>query len=183
MVDGHDSWVVIGNQDSRAVRPSSGETAIIQDRLEADDQGPDATDGKKYIFRGDDKYRGGAVGRAFGPDADAAQIQSFTDHVLRKESNVTSRFTSFTTEMKIARKFTRSIDDRKVSKAELTKLRELECQGNIRIWDPDQVFDAQKDGPRKVARQAGDLWAAMRRNSEILIEGQIPAGILVPVKP
>jgi hypothetical protein len=165
------------------VQPGSGETTIIQDRVEAEETAPDAADSKKYIFRGDDQYRGGAVGRAFGPDADAARIQSFTDHVFRKESNVTSRFTSFTTEMKIARKFTRSIDDRRVATAELTRLRELECQGTIRIWDPDQVFDALKDGVRKMARQAGDLRAAMSRNNEILIEGQIPAGILLPVKP
>jgi hypothetical protein len=160
------------------VQPGCGETAIIQDRLETEDTGLEVADVPKYVFRGDDQYRGGAVGRAFGPDADSAQIQSFTDHVLRKESNVTSRFTSFTTEMKIARKFTRSIDDRRVAKAELTKLQELECRGTIRIWDPDQVFDALKDGPRKVAREAGDLRSATRRNSEILIEGQIPAGIL-----
>jgi hypothetical protein len=153
------------------------------DRPEAENTVPSAADSKKYVFRGDDQYRGGAVGRAFGPDADSADIQSFTDHVFRKESNVTSRFTSFTTEMKIARKFTGAIDDRRVAKAELTKLRELEFQGIIRIWDSDQIFEAVKDGPRKVARQAGDLRAAMIRNSEILIEGQIPAGILLPVKP
>jgi hypothetical protein len=85
--------------------------------------------------------------------------------------------------MKIAIKFTKAADVRRVSKAELTKLRNLESQGTIRIWNPDQVFDAAQNSPRKLARQAGDVRAAMRRNSEILIEGQIPPGILIPVIP
>jgi hypothetical protein len=63
------------------------------------------------------------------------------------------------------------------------KLQELECQGSIRIWNPDQVFEALKDCPRKTAKQASDLRAAMRRNNELRIEGQIPAGVLLPVKP
>ena len=66
-------------------------------------------------------------------------------------------------------------------KSKSTKLRELEHQAIIRIWNPDQVYDAIKDVPGKLAKQAGDVRTAMRRNSEILIEGQIPPGILVPV--
>jgi hypothetical protein len=132
----------------------------------------------RYLFREDDHYRGGQVGRALGPDADAADIQSFPDHVLRKESRLTSRFISFTTEMKIARKFTSAGDDRAIRKVESAKLRILESQGIIRIWDPNQVFDAMKVGPKKLAKQAADVRAAMRRNSEILIEGQIPAEVL-----
>jgi len=31
---------------------------------------------------------------------------------------------------------------------------------------------------KKLAKQAADVRTAMRRNSEILIEGQIPAGVL-----
>jgi hypothetical protein len=54
-------------------------------------------------------------------------------------------------------------------------------RGIIRIWDPDQVFEVLMNGPRKLARQAGDVRSAMRRNSEMLIEGQVPAGILLPV--
>ena len=132
----------------------------------------------RYLFRGDDHYRGGEVGRALGPDADAADIQSFPGHVLRKESRLTSRFVSFTTELKIARKFTSAGDDRSIRKVELAPLRILESQGIVRIWDPNQVFNAMKLGPKKLARQAADVRAAMRRNSEILIEGQIPAEVL-----
>jgi hypothetical protein len=62
-------------------------------------------------------------------------------------------------------------------KAELAKLRALESQGIIRIWYPDQVFDGMMSGPRRLAKQAADVRAAMRRNHEILIEGEIPAEI------
>lgn len=132
----------------------------------------------KYVFRGDDDYRGGSVGHVFGEEADSADIQNFADHVLRKESNKTSRYVSFTTDTKIARKFTSAADNHNVRKVEMATLRELESQGAIKIWKPDQVYDALKCGPKKLAKQAGDVRTAMRRNREILIEGQIPAEVL-----
>src|SRR5436190_14967945 len=92
---------------------------------------------RNYIFRGDDNYRGGPVGRALGVEADTADIQNFADHVLRKESNLSSRYTSFTEETKIARKFTLASDNRFVRKAEMARLRELQSQGTIKIWDSD----------------------------------------------
>lgn len=137
-----------------------------------------AADKRNFIFRGDDHYHGGPVGRPLGVEADAAEIQNFADHVLRKERNLTSRFTSFTEEVKVARKFTSAPDNRYVSKADMGALRRLEIQGTIRTWDPDQVYATMQIGSRKLAKQAGDVRAAMRKNSEILIEGQIPAGIL-----
>jgi hypothetical protein len=85
--------------------------------------------------------------------------------------------------MKIARKFTKATDDRRVAKAALAKLRELEDQGIIRIWSAEQVFDDMREHSGKLAKQAGDVRASMRRNSEMLIEGQIPPGILAPVDP
>jgi len=33
-------------------------------------------------------------------------------------------------------------------------------------------------GPRKLTKQAADVRAAMRRNRELLIEGEIPARVL-----
>ena len=41
--------------------------------------------------------------------------------------------------------------------------------------------EAMKAMSGKLAKQAGDVRATMKRNSEILIEGQLPAGILLPV--
>jgi hypothetical protein len=132
--------------------------------------------GGQYLFRADDDYRGGPVGRTLGFEADLADIQNFSDHVLRKESRLTSRFTSFTSEVKIARRFTSMADSRFIRKVELATLRVLESQGIIRIWDPDQVFEAMRDGASKQAKQAADVRAAMRRNRELLIEGQVSEG-------
>ncbi len=135
----------------------------------------------RYLFRGDDHYRGGPIGKVLGPEAEATDIQNFADHVLRKESRFTSRFTSFTKELKIAVRFTANADKRAIRKFEWANLRALESQGIIRLWDPDQVFEAMKVMPGKLAKQAGDVRAAMRKNHEILIEGQIPAECLLPV--
>jgi hypothetical protein len=130
---------------------------------------------RAYLFRGDDAYQSGPVGLALGADADGADIQDFAEHVLRKETTRTSRYTSFTDEIKIARKFSKADDNRAVVKIELSRLRELESQGILRLWDADQVYDALKAGSKKLAKRAGDVRLAMKRNREVLIEGQIPA--------
>ncbi len=143
---------------------------------------PDDPPGPRSAFRGDDRYRRGPIGLPLGVEADEADIQDFAEHVLRKESGRSSRYTSFTTELKIARRFTAGPDNRHVSKADLARLRDLELRGVIRIWDAEDVFASLGLGPRKIARQAANVRAAMRRNREILIEGQIPAGVLESVK-
>jgi hypothetical protein len=160
---------------------ASGKLANSEDASIKDPIGEVASSGggdRKYLFRGDDQYKGGPVGRALGEEADAADIQNFADHVLRKETNRTSRYTSFTEEIKVARRFTSAPDNRNVSKAHLARLRELESRGVIQIWDADRVFDALHGGPKKQLRQAADVRTAMKRNSELLIEGQIPSGVL-----
>lgn len=143
---------------------------------------PEAVESGKarYIFRGDDNYRGGSVGLSLGSEADAADIQDFAEHVLRKQSHRTSRYTSFTMETRIARKFTSAADPRFIRKAELIVLGGLEKQGVIKIWDAEQVHAALRQGPKKLAKQAADVRAAMRRNREVLIEGRIPEGLLQP---
>ncbi len=140
----------------------------------------DATGHRNYLFRGDDNYRGGPIGRALGTEADEADIQDFADHVLHKESNRSSRYVSLTLEVKIARKFTSASDNQYVSKIDFDALLKLEAKGVIRIWDLDRVYAAMKAGTRKLARQASDVRAAMRRNSELLVEGQIPEGLVQP---
>jgi hypothetical protein len=130
-------------------------------------------DGGRFLFRGDDGYRGGPIGRALGTAADEADIQDFADHV-RKDSNRSSRHTSFTTKTRIARKFTTAADNRSLYKVEVTRLRELQEQGQIRIWYPDQVYDSLRHGSGKGAKRARDTRTAMRQNHEVLIEGQVP---------
>ena len=149
-----------------------------EERTPAAEAEPDSAVARSYLFRGDDNYRSGPVGRSLGEEADGVNIQDFADHVLRKESSRTSRYTSFTTETKIARRFTSATDNKYVCKVEVVRMLELEAQGLIKIWVPDNVYEALKQGPRKLARQAADVRAAMRRNCEILVEGQIPAGVL-----
>jgi hypothetical protein len=63
----------------------------------------------------------------------------------------------------------------------LAGLKALEARGVIRMWDADQVHEVLANGPRKLAKQAADVRAAMKRNHEVLIEGQIPAGVLEAV--
>jgi hypothetical protein len=135
----------------------------------------------RYLFRADDWYRGGPIGLAFGPEAESAEIRNFADHVLRKASRFTSRFTSFTKELKIASRFTSAADKRSIRKVEWARLRTMESRGIIRLWEPEQVFEAMKEMSGRLAKQAGDVRSAMRRNSEILIEGQIPTELILAV--
>lgn len=154
----------------------AGEVASSENKQE----GASVAKPRTYGFRGDDNYQVGPVGRSLGAEADAADIQTFADHVLRKESSLSSRYVSFTEEVKVARKFTSASDNRNVRKVDIKVLQELDKRGVIRIWDPDRVCEALKAGPKKLAKQASDVRAAMRRNNEILIEGQIPEGVLQP---
>jgi hypothetical protein len=135
---------------------------------------------RTYLFRGDDKYASGSVGLAWGADGDAADIQNAADHVLRKESRRSSRYMSFTEDIKIARRFTSAPDNRHVCKVEVAALPNLVARGVIRMWNPDRVYEALLASGKKLAKQAADVRTTMRRNNEILIEGQIPASILEP---
>jgi hypothetical protein len=60
-------------------------------------------------------------------------------------------------------------------------LLDLEDRGIINIWTPAAVEAALSSGPKKLAKQTTDVKAAMIKNSEILIEGQIPPGSLEQV--
>lgn len=131
-----------------------------------------------FYFRGDSAYRGGPIGRALGEEADSADIQDCADHVLRKESRRTSRFSSFTTEVAVARKFTAAMDNRDVHKVSVAELRQLQSTGSIRIFSPEIVYNELLAAGCKLARQAADVRAAMLRNKELLIEGQIPAVVI-----
>src|SRR5207253_5844400 len=104
-------------------------------------------------------YRQGPVGRALGSEADAADIQNFAIHVLRKESNRTSRYVSFTKELKIARRFTKASDYRHIRKLEYARLLDLAEQGIINIWDAPRVY-AELTRASKEAHQESRLRAS-----------------------
>lgn len=121
------------------------------------------------------------MGLDLAAEADTADIQTWADHVLRKESGQSSRYLSLTMEIAVARRFAAN-DDRHVYKIAAVSLRQLETDRGIRVWHPDDVHEAMLNGPKKMARQANDVWSAMKRNSEILVEGAIPARVVAPLR-
>lgn len=124
--------------------------------------------GLKFLFRGDDFYSGGPVGRPLGSDAD---ITTAWEHVRRK-SNETSIFTSFAEDRKSAAKFT---DGNNIYKVDLDRIRQLEADGVIKTYTPDEIFDMMRNSAdTKIRRDASNVRDIMRKNKEILVEGQIP---------
>ncbi|WP_437876907.1 PAAR-like domain-containing protein [Sorangium sp. So ce513] len=124
----------------------------------------------KFMYRGDN-YRGknDPVGYPLGsPEADSADIQTPWDHVQKKQSDMTSRYTSLATEQKNAAKFGSTY---KISRNDLEQ---LEKSGAIKILTPDDVKTMmENEGMSKSAIQG--VMQDMQKNNEILIEGQIPA--------
>jgi hypothetical protein len=130
-----------------------------------------------YFFRGDEAYQGGAVGLPLGSaEAQAAAIQDPADHVLRKRSGVTSVYTSFTLKVSVARRFGGA--RQAVLKAEVAGLQRLEAGGVIKLIFPDGAYRLLQGMGKKAAKHAVATRDAMERNAEVLVEGQIPAGIL-----
>lgn len=140
-----------------------------------------------YLFRADDKYKiGNPVGfKLDSKEAMLADIQNPWIHVLDKESAQTSRYISFSTAIAIkggggSEKFTKN---RKIFKVPWVKLQQLETDGKIKIYTPQDVAEIISQHPKKkIRKKANDVKAVMEKNGEILIEGQIPGNFLVWVK-
>jgi hypothetical protein len=140
-----------------------------------------------YLFRADDNYKmGNPVGIELdSEEATTADIQNPLDHVLNKESEQTSRYVSFSNAITIKggggpKKFTKK---NKILKIAWEALQQLEAEGIIKIYTPEQVAEMVRQNPKKkISRQANNLKAAMEKNGEILIEGQIPGDIIVWAK-
>ena len=157
---------------------------------------------KGSLFRADDNYSGGDVGIPLDDTAarEEADIQDPATHVLKKRPGATSTLTSFSQRLgKIgvprsgAAYFT---DTGKVVKVAIAKLAELAASGKIRMYTPAEVKAQilQADLEERKARgldgnsadatkKANSVFDAMTKNHEVLIEGQIPANILVKVDP
>ena len=85
-----------------------------------------------FIFRADDEYRGGDIGRPLGSDADITDPYT---HVQNKKSGQSSIYTSFgDSKGKVSPKFGKN-----VSKVKLDELKKLEAEGIIKIHTPDDV--------------------------------------------
>jgi hypothetical protein len=140
-----------------------------------------------FLFRADDDYKtGNPVGFELGSEgAQQADIQNPLEHVLDKEAGDTSIYVSFSTAIKIpggggAIKFTKK---NKILKVAWEALKQLETEGKIRIYTPEQVAELVRQNPKKkMSKQANNVKAAMEKNGEILIEGQIPGELIVPAK-
>jgi len=123
------------------------------------------------LFRGDNNYKGGAIGQILGSEAD---INTPWEHV-RKESNQTSVFTSFSHSKKVAEIFSKT----NIIKVSYEELSQLEIQGKIEIYTVDFVMQIMKSHPKKKIRiDANNVRRIMTKNQEILIKGQIPASYL-----
>ncbi|WP_437798148.1 PAAR-like domain-containing protein [Sorangium sp. So ce693] len=131
----------------------------------------------KYMYRGDD-YRGKTdpVGYPLGsPEASSANIQTPWDHVQKKQSNMTSRYTSLATEQKNAAKFGSTY------KIPREDIEQLEKSGTIKVLTPEHVKTMmENEGMSKPSIQG--VMQDMKKNNEILIEGQIPASYVKQCK-
>ncbi|OUL34653.1 hypothetical protein BV372_13555 [Nostoc sp. T09] len=140
-----------------------------------------------FLFRADDDYKiGDPVGFELdSEDAQQAKIQNPLEHILDKEAGDTSIYVSFSTAIRIDRdrgaiKFTKK---NKIFKVAWSALKQLEAEGKIKIYTPEQVAEIIRLNPRKkISKQANNVKAAMEKNGEILIEGQIPGQFIVPAK-
>ena len=122
-----------------------------------------------FLFRGDDIHSGGNIGQPIGSDAD---ITTPWQHVSDKESGQSSKFTSFSETKKASMKFTKGNNVFKIS---LEDIASLQSQGKIRVLTPDDVAEQMRNHPdKKVRKKANSVRENMKRNKEILIEGEIP---------
>jgi RHS repeat-associated protein len=145
--------------------------------------GSDEDDDKKgssYVYRGDDNYR---LGRPIGYPLDSqeaanADIQAPWDHVRRDRTSQTSRFLSFSYSKKSAEFF-----GSRVYKVKYKQLLVLEAEGEIRILTRDQIVQTMlNSGDRDLIKDAPNVNQIMLKHQELLIEGQIPGGVLKPAK-
>jgi hypothetical protein len=71
----------------------------------------------------------------------------------------------------------------KVFKVLVSKLKQLEARLEVKIYDPDDVYDLLKRSCiDKLVKQASAIRQQMRTNEEVLIEGQIPASLVKQAK-
>lgn len=154
----------------------------------------EAQKAKSYLFRGDGLYQlGDGIGFELdSSEADAADIQTPWEHVQDKKPGQSSRYTSFATTLKSAKKFAEAIIEQQgkkvikksqILKAALDMLEQLQTQGVIRIYTPEDVAAKMSVHEEKAVRNnSKNIYKNMTKNDEVLIEGQIPGEILKLVK-
>lgn len=99
---------------------------------------------------------------------------------MRRESNQTSIFTSFSFKKNKANDFTTKGN---ISKVSMDDLKKLEADGVIKIHTPDDVASMMKNNQKKkIKKDANNVKEIMTKNDEILIEGEIPSEFIQPAK-
>jgi hypothetical protein len=168
-----------GGSDRTTQGNAAGVSSSFQggSEVEEEEGRPGHDDLPAYLFRGDEYYAGGSVGIPLdSSQSPVADIQTPADHVLRKRAGKSSIFTSFTKKMDVAERFA---GERKlIMKVAVAILRQLESEGSIRLWAPDDARQWLREAGKKSAKHASATRDAMRRNAEILVEGQIPAEVI-----
>lgn len=141
---------------------------------------PVEADDPNYIFRGDARYvKGNPVGVVLDVESEPAG-QEFINHVFPKKGRAT-RFVSFSRTFKSAAGFTKGGTGARgrIFRVPFKALRQLEQEGKLRIYNADQVARrVSQDPDPNVSRQGNNVKRIMQNNQEILIEGQIPAGLI-----
>lgn len=154
----------------------------------------EAQKAKGYLFRGDGLFQpGDDIGFELNSsEADAADIQTPWEHVQDKRPGKSSRYTSFATTLKSAKKFAEAIIEEQgkkvikksqVFKAVWDTLEQLQTQGVIRIYTSEDIKAKMSVHEEKLVRDnSKNIYKNMTKNDEVLIEGQIPGEILKLVK-
>lgn len=113
--------------------------------------------GSRYIFRGDDEYRGGSLGFQIGSkQAEEADIQTPWEHVSKKESYQTSRYMSFSERIRMpgnrgAIFFTKK---KIIIKVSWDTIKHLENEGKIKVYTPEAVENVMLQQKRKISKRA-----------------------------
>lgn len=114
------------------------------------------------------------------------------EHVQDKRPGQSSRYTSFATTLKSAKKFAEAVIEQQgkkviknsqIFKAAWEAIEELQIQGAIRTYTPEDVraiMSVHKE--KKVRDNSKNIYKNMTKNDEVLIEGQIPGELLKLVK-
>ena len=126
--------------------------------------------GSRYVFRGDDDYKGGPIGLPL-PDGIRAEdlVDKLRKHVHDKAGRKHGMFTSTSATEKRTEKFGR------LHKAKLSDLEKLEADGRIILLRPEDVAEVvtQEAG----AKAGREILRRMKDNDEVLIFGEVPHGV------
>jgi len=130
----------------------------------------------RFIFRGDDAYEGGNIGKSLSGDVNVLEI---IQHIQQKKTG--NPFVSFSTKRATGSHDCRGAGffGKTILKVGIDDINYLVKNGAIRVISPDDAFDIISNYPKKkVNVLAGSVRRNMQRNNEMLIAGQIPARVI-----